>query len=168
MIKILQLKDNEKILRSISKKVPPEDITSPTVQKVIQDMQKALHSQEDGVAISAVQIGTLMRIFIISGTAFDLIHDTEEGVYPDSIFINPVITSTSKDKQWLEEGCLSIRGIYGEVERSEKVKIEALNEKGEKVSRGGSGLLAQIFQHESDHLDGILFIDKARNLYDNN
>ena len=80
------------------------------------------------------------------------------------IFINPKITKTSKEKQNLEEGCLSVRYFYGKVERPKKATIEWTNENGEKLSRGVSGLLAQIVQHENDHLDGILFTDKATEL----
>ena len=79
----------------------------------------------------------------------------------DLIFINPKITKVSKTKQLLEEGCLSVRYVYGKVSRPEKVTIEAYDEDGKKFSRGFSGLLAQIVQHENDHLNGILFTDKA-------
>ena len=64
----------------------------------------------------------------------------------------------------MPEGCLSVRWLYGEVKRSTNATILAYDEKGEKFTRGAGGLLAQIFQHETDHLDGILFTDKARNL----
>jgi len=84
--------------------------------------------------------------------------------YPPVIFINPVIKKTSKKQQEFEEGCLSVDGIYGIINRSEKAAIEALDENGVKFSRGCSGLLAQIVQHEVDHLNGVLFIDKAKNL----
>ncbi len=66
----------------------------------------------------------------------------------------------------MPEGCLSVRWLYGEVERSTNATIEAYDENSVKFTRGAGGLLAQIFQHETDHLDGILFIDKARNIMD--
>jgi peptide deformylase len=66
----------------------------------------------------------------------------------------------------MEEGCLSVRWLYGKVPRSTRASITALNEKGEKISRGASGLLAQIFQHECDHLNGILFTDKADEVWE--
>ena len=80
------------------------------------------------------------------------------------VFINPKITKISKKKQAVKEGCLSVIGVFGAMQRAEKVTVEAYNEKGEKFSRGASGLLAQIIQHEMDHLNGILFIDTATNL----
>ena len=70
----------------------------------------------------------------------------------------------SKKRQILDEGCLSVRPLFGKVERSEKATVTAYDENGKKFTRGGSGLLAQIFQHEIDHLNGILFIDKATDL----
>ena len=72
------------------------------------------------------------------------------------IFINPKITKISKKKKTVKEGCLSVTGVFGVITRAEKVTVEAHNEKGEKITRGASGLLAQIFQHEMDHLNGIL------------
>ena len=79
----------------------------------------------------------------------------------DSVYINPEIKKLSKNKERLDEGCLSVRYLYGKVERSEKASIEAYDESGKKFKMGASGLLAQIFQHEVDHLNGILFTDKA-------
>ena len=72
----------------------------------------------------------------------------------------------AKEKMEVEEGCLSVRWLYGTVARSTKATVTAINEKGEKVTRGASGLLAQIFQHETDHLNGTLFIDKAEAVWE--
>jgi peptide deformylase len=84
----------------------------------------------------------------------------------DSVYINPVVIKTSRGKSGKHEGCLSVRGKWGIVPRAEKVTIQAYDEHGHKFERGASGLLAHIFQHEMDHLDGILYIDKAKELYD--
>ena len=80
------------------------------------------------------------------------------------VFINPKIISSSKDVALGWEGCLSIPDEYGKVQRPKKVKIKALNEEGEEVRINASGFFARVIQHEIDHLDGILFIDKAKNL----
>lgn len=166
MVKILD-KDNE-ILREIALPVPLEDISSPKIKKILADMKKALASQNDGVAIAAPQIGASLRIFIISGKviAYTKGEDEEKHHYEDMVYINPVIVKRSREKRLMEEGCLSVRYLYGKVNRSQKVQIEAYDEKGNFISRGGSGLLAQIFQHETDHLDGILFIDNAVEIED--
>jgi peptide deformylase len=84
--------------------------------------------------------------------------------YPDQIFINPKITKLSREKNWLPEGCLSVRPLFGKTFRSTKATAIAYDENGKKITRGASGLLAQIFQHETDHLNGILFIDHAKEI----
>lgn len=168
MVTILQ-KEN-KILRYKALPVPVREITSPKIQKILADMKSALASQADGVAIAAPQIGVSMRIFVVSGKIFDPEFMESEPVtmmparYPDLIFINPKILKLSKKKKPMPEGCLSVRYLYGDVERATQATVQAYSEKGESFTRGASGILAQIFQHEIDHLDGILFIDKAESL----
>ena len=155
MINILQ-KENE-LLRQISKEVSSKDLPSPKINKILKDMSLALKSQRDGVAIAAPQIGVSLRIFIVAGKI----------ISPDSpnlVFINPQIIKTSRKSKDLHEGCLSVRWLYGWVNRSDKVTVEALDKSGAKFQYGGSGVLAQVFQHEIDHLNGILFTDKAENL----
>jgi peptide deformylase len=82
----------------------------------------------------------------------------------DLVFINPQILKKSREQELMEEGCLSVRWLYGQVKRAKKVLVKAYDETGKPFTFGGSGLMAQIFQHEIDHLDGVLFIDKARGL----
>jgi len=161
MAKILQ--KEEKVLREIAKEIPEGEIKSKKIQKIISDMKSLLAKEPDGVAIAAPQIGAPFRIFVVSGKVRSFIEKTSEE-YPDSVFINPKITKLSKDKKLMEEGCLSVRYLYGKVRRSNKASVEAYDENGKFFKRGASGLLAQIFQHECDHLDGVLFIDKARDL----
>jgi peptide deformylase len=161
-IEIIQ-KDNP-LLRKVSTSIALSKIKTAEIKKVIADMKKAVLSQADAVAISAVQISKPIRLFIISKRAFDINSDSKKSENTDMVFINPKISRSSKSKQELEEGCLSVRYAYGQVERPEKVTVEALDENGKKFSRGFSGFLAQIVQHENDHLDGILFIDKAKNI----
>ncbi len=158
------------LLRKTAEEVPVKEITSIKVQKVISDMKKALATQPDGVAIAAPQIGISLRIFVVSGKIFEESwkrgekQNEIEPKTPDIVFINPHITKLSKTKKWMHEGCLSVRPLWGEVERSTNATISAYDEHGKKFTRGSGGLLAHIFQHETDHLDGILFIDKARNV----
>jgi peptide deformylase len=160
--KIVQREDP--VLRQIAKEVPIKDIISAKIQKIISDMKKALASQDDGVAIAAPQIAVPLRIFVIAGKANDIVKRTEG--CPDEVYINPVITKISKDRKLVDEGCLSVRYLYGKTKRATRATIEAYNEKGEKFTRGASGLIAQIFQHETDHLNGILFIDHAKSIKD--
>ncbi|MBX4195536.1 peptide deformylase [Candidatus Parcubacteria bacterium] len=171
-MKILQKEDP--VLRKIALEVPIKDIQSKKIQSVIKKMSKILSTQDDGVAIAAPQIGESLRIFVVSGKVFTMkrgkdrkMHaDADAQLLPDMIFINPKITKLSKKKQSMEEGCLSVRWLYGRVVRSEKATVHAYDEHGKAFTKGASGLLAQAFQHEIDHLDGILFIDKATDIED--
>jgi len=177
MKKILQ--SQEGVLRKIAKEVPIRDIKTPKIQKILKEMTTALRSQYDGVALAAPQIGYSLQIFVVSGKIFsddftksleekllnqdNLIEEKEEEI-KDLIFINPVISKLSRKKEWVPEGCLSVRWLYGKTWRSEKAHITAYDENGKKFNRGASGLLAQIFQHETDHLKGILFSDHAKEI----
>jgi peptide deformylase len=80
------------------------------------------------------------------------------------VFITPKIIKKSKKGKFMDEGCFSVRWWYGQVKRANNVTIEAFNQSGQKKTWGAGGLLAQVFQHEIDHLDGVLFSDKAINL----
>lgn len=168
MAKVKILQKNTPILREIAEPVPLRDIKSPKIRKIIENMKEALYAEEDGVAIAAPQIGESLRIFIVSGKINALGKKREkapeEQNFDDLVYINPEITKLSKKKSKVEEGCLSVRWLYGQVKRSDKVTIKAYDQEGKKVERGASGLLAQIFQHEIDHLEGVLFIDKAENI----
>ncbi len=164
-INILQ-KDNKeenKILRTISSNVDIHDISSKKIQEIISRMKYFLEVQPDGAALAAPQIGSNKRIFIVSHYVFEAVKRKLETV-DDLIFINPKIIKKSKKTIILEEGCFSVRWWYGEVKRSSNIKIEAYNGKGVKKIWSVGGLLSQVFQHEIDHLDGVLFSDKAKNL----
>ncbi len=155
------LQRNDPILRKKAVAVPVSEITSPKIRQIIADMSATMAGQKDGIAIAAPQIGVSLRIFVVSGSLLKQADTSYTGDETNLVFINPEILKLSRDKKELEEGCLSVRWLYGKVKRSNKATIRAYNEKGEKIERGASGLLAQVFQHECDHLDGILFIDKA-------
>ncbi|OJI06851.1 MAG: peptide deformylase [Candidatus Vogelbacteria bacterium CG22_combo_CG10-13_8_21_14_all_37_9] len=160
------IQKDQRLLRAIAKEVPLEQISQTKIKHLLTKMKTVLAEREDGAALAAPQIGVSLRIFIVSKRIFG----DESKTLPaklktqDLVFINPVLIKLSKKKKKLEEGCLSVQGVFGKIERSEKAQVEAYNENGQKISYSGSGLLAQIFQHEIDHLNGILFIDKAKNL----
>lgn len=173
MKKILQ--KEAPVLREISKNIPVSSISTPKIKKILKEMKEALASQDDGVAIAAPQIGYPLRIFVVSKKVEGLMKESKKTKASseeesentidnskDIVFINPVMKKISKEKNVVEEGCLSVRYLYGKVSRGKKATVSALDENGNKFERGGTGLLAQIFQHEMDHLDGILFIDKAK------
>ena len=163
------------ILRKKAIKVPLSDIGSAKLKKILGDMAEALFGQDDGVAIAAPQIGVSLRIFLVAKATLEMSQHLEERQNVKDrmelkkaagylTFINPEIVKLSRDKAILDEGCLSVRPLYGKIKRSRKATVRAYDENGNLFERGASGLLAQIFQHETDHLEGILFIDKANNL----
>jgi len=169
MKKIVQKEEN--VLRKIAKDVLVKEISSPKIIKILKEMSEALKSQNDGVALAAPQIGYSLRIFVVSGKIFDKDFVRGEGlpqekkeIPKDLVFINPQISKLSREKEWVPEGCLSVRWLYGKTHRSKKTTITAYDENGKKFIRGASGLLAQIFQHETDHLNGILFIDHDKKI----
>lgn len=169
--KIIQ-KDHP-VLRTHAAEISRADIGSAALSRIITEMQSAMATRADAVAIAAPQLGYPLRLFIVSGKVFkeqpeesEVVDEAALQTPPDQIFINPKITKRSRKKEEMDEGCLSVDGLYGKTKRATKVSIEAFNERGEKISRGATGLLAQIFQHEVDHLDGILFIDHAVDVWE--
>lgn len=165
------IQNGDPILRKKAKEVPRDEIKNARIKKILKDMRAALLSQDDGVALAAPQIAVSLRIFIVSKAVLllpkELKKRSEENnaeLKKNAGFltcINPLITKLSKQKVELEEGCLSVRPLYGKIKRAKKATIEAYDENGVWFTRGASGILAQIFQHECDHLNGVLFIDKA-------
>ncbi len=172
------------VLREVAKLVAKKDITSRKITGVISRMKELLKKEEFGVAMAAPQIGESLRIFVIAGKAFkppselpsqrssDL---AEDGARPfarkvptpnDMVFINPELIRLSKNTEEMTEGCLSVRNQYGSVMRHEKASIKALDEQGKEFTYHGSRLIGHIFQHECDHLEGILYTDKAVHLED--
>jgi len=153
------------VLREKAKPVLKKDIGSRSLNTLIGKMKRALDAEEYGVAIAAPQVGSSLRLFVVAGRVFKKDEDArDEPTPPDRVFINPEITRMSKKKREMAEGCLSVRGQYGTVMRHEKVTLKALDEHGNPALVHASSLLAHIFQHECDHLEGILYIDKAARL----
>ncbi|KKR52191.1 MAG: Peptide deformylase [Parcubacteria group bacterium GW2011_GWA1_40_21] len=166
IVKIVQAKTGNPVLRDFAEQVPLKEIKSEKIKIIIEDMKNALAKEEEGVAIAATQIGIPLRIFVVSKKIFQLIDAAKSGkdAYDDMVFINPEITKLSKEKTIMEEGCLSVRDYYGKINRATKATVRAYDENGRVFERGGSRLLAQIFQHEIDHLNGILFTDSAKDV----
>jgi peptide deformylase len=157
-------------LHQIADEVPVEEITQPHIQKILKDMRAALVNYDvegfNGVAIAAPQIGVALRIFLVHDTNASKEEREEGQELPDLVAINPKIVKVSSKKHIVGEGCLSVPEHYGAVRRSTHATIRAFDENGKAYERGAGGLLAQIFQHEVDHLDGILFIDRAEKVWD--
>jgi len=142
---ILEIKEyGEPILRG--KALPVKEI-DPEILNLIKDMAETMYT-DSGVGLAAPQVGVPKRIIVIDGE--------EEGLM---VLINPILVK-SEGELIEEEGCLSIPGIYSQVKRASKVTVRALNENGDPIEMTKESLAARALQHEIDHLDGILFIDR--------
>lgn len=140
-----QVITDQKILRKKSE--PVLDINNSEIQEIIEDMLQILKIKE-GAGLAAPQIGKFFRIFIAN---------LERNIY---IFINPKIIKVSNKKRAMEEGCLSVPGVYLNIERPAKIAIEAADRHGKKFKLKAGGILSRVIQHEIDHLEGILITDK--------
>lgn len=169
---ILPYTDNP-ALREVAREIPLSEIVNASTHKLISDMKRLLADEKYGVALAASQVGEPLRLFVVSGRALARDAKDDEGDEAnikapspeDMVCINPSIVKISKGKKQKHEGCLSVKGKWGYVPRAEKATIRAYDEHGVAFTRGASGLLAHIFQHEMDHLEGVLYIDKAKKLY---
>lgn len=171
------VQDGAPVLREKAEPVPEELFGSVKLTRLISDMEKALDREPEGVALAAPQVGVPYRLFIVrkdrtlpplnaprSGASGELPAKQEVLAPQVEIYINPEIIKTSRKRALSDEGCLSVRGVYGTTNRHERVTVRARRIDGTRFQRGGSGILAQIFEHEIDHLNGVLFTDHAEHL----
>lgn len=144
------VKDPDPVLREKAKPVPK---ITPNIHKLLDDMADTMYDAE-GVGLAAPQIGILKRVIVVDvGDDNGLIE-----------MINPEIVS-KEGEQLGQEGCLSIPGLRGDVNRAMKVTVKGLDRNGDEIVITGSELLARAFQHEVDHLNGVLFTDLAQSVY---
>lgn len=164
------VQDGTPVLRGIAQAVPEAMFGTPELAQIITDMETALDPQPEGVALAAPQIAIPYRIFIVRMDRVIPPQPYTEGEEApvrkaqNDVYINPQIIKTSRRRTRMDEGCLSVHNIYGTTERYERATVRAQHEDGSTFERGGGGLLAQIFQHETDHLIGVLFTDHADHL----
>lgn len=179
------VKEPHGVLRTQARAVTPTEIRSVHIQRIIEGMKKTLAATLDGVGLAAPQINEPLQIFIVSEEAEEIdtlaklpksqekkeigIHGErpyEKRTWQYYVFINPITKTVSRRKAEGTEGCLSVPGKFGMVPRHQKIIVEAYDEHGKKFIRGASNFFARVMQHELDHLQGILFIDNARNLFE--
>ncbi len=135
----------------LRQKAEPLQAVDEDIRRLIKDMFDTMY-QADGVGLAAPQVGVSQRIIVVD--------PHEQDVKPFGL-VNPVIVQSADDVERGEEGCLSIPGLKDIVERPAAVVVEALDAEGKPVRIEAEGLLARVLQHEVDHLDGILFIDRV-------
>jgi len=149
------IKDGHPTLRKVAKRVPPAEIKSPLFQQLIDDMFETMY-EAPGIGLAAPQVNVGKRLFVV-----DLGDDKEE--HGPLVFINPKFTTIEGEITSIE-GCLSVPGMIGDLTRFERVVCSALDRDGKRFEVEGSELFGRCLQHEMDHLDGILYIDKAANI----
>ena len=144
------VKVDNPVLREKAKKVTRIDAS---IQKLIDDMIETMHAA-NGVGLAAPQVGVSLRIIVVQ----EFLENEEGELEPGQVItlINPEIIKTSGEYE-TEEGCLSLPGYVGTIKRAEKATVKGLNRQGKEIRIKADGLLAEAFQHEVDHINGILF-----------
>ncbi len=125
-----------------------EEVTEITdeIKRLAQDLKETMFARQ-GIGLAAPQVGIPKRIIVVQEKT-------------PLVFINPKIVKKSSETTLEQEGCLSFPGIFLKIKRANEIEIKALNEEGAKISFKSEGLMARVFQHEIDHLDGVLCIDR--------
>jgi peptide deformylase len=147
------LAEGHPTLRRVAKKVDPKEIREPLFQQLIDDMFETMYAAP-GVGLAAPQVNVSKRLFVID------VHDDE---HEPAAVINPKLRRLGEEVE-LKEGCLSVPGIVGDIVRFGRAAVTGLDRNGQRIRIEGDGLLAQCLQHEVDHLNGRLYVDRATNL----
>jgi peptide deformylase len=142
------------VLRTRARALEPSELKRPEIQRLIDDMLDTMNEYQ-GIGLAAPQVHESVRLFVAGST------DEEHGL-PLTILANPEITIVGPDvvEDW--EGCLSIPDVRGRVSRARQIQVSALDRHGRKVELKVSGFTARVMQHETDHLDGVLFLDRMK------
>jgi len=149
------------VLRLKADPVPPEAIGAPEIQKLIDDMLETM-ADHDGAGLAAPQVHVSQRVVIYGVESNPRYPDAEE--VPLTVLVNPMITplTEEKDEDW--EGCLSVPDLRGKVSRWTSIRVAAWGRDGRPLQFQASGFHARIVQHESDHLDGLVYLDRMRSM----
>jgi len=156
------------VLRKQSRPLTKEEIRSPSIQELIALMRDAMR-EAPGVGLAAPQIGESIQLAVIEDRAEYLTHVSADALeehqrspVPFHVIINPKLTFLDDSSAEFFEGCLSVEGYQAVVNRALSVRVECLNERGEQVRLKGLGWYARILQHEIDHLNGTLYVDRMK------
>lgn len=147
------LTEGHPTLRRVAKRVAPREIGEPLFQQLIDDMFETMYDAP-GVGLAAPQVNVSKRVFVM---------DVHDELHEPTVVINPKVEMLGEEIE-LREGCLSVPGYVGEITRFERVAVSGLDRNGQKIRLEGDGLFAQCVQHEVDHLNGALYIDRAVNV----
>ena len=148
-------------LRLLEKSQPVEAFGTPQLRELIADMRDTM-AHLNGAGLAAPQIGVPLRVVIFGVTRNPRYPDAEE--VPDTVLVNPVITPSGAEMEEDWEGCLSVPGMRGVVPRFKTLRYQAFDESGNPIDRSVAGFHARVVQHECDHLDGILYPMRMRDM----
>jgi peptide deformylase len=156
------------VLRKQSRTLTKDEITSPPIQQLIELMREAMRAAP-GVGLAAPQIGESIQLAVIedqpayiADVSAEQLAERQRAVIPFHVIINPKLSFLDNSSAEFFEGCLSVAGFSAIVDRALNVRVECLNERGEEVTINAQGWYARILQHEIDHLNGTLYIDRMK------
>jgi peptide deformylase len=148
------------VVRAEARSVPAGKIRSTEIQRLIDDMEETMH-EYDGVGLAAPQVHVGLRLAVLEVPPSD---ERSEDAVPFTVLVNPVLTPLVEARLVGFEGCLSIPELRGQVPRFQKVRLEALDRKARPYAVEASGFFARVIQHECDHLDGRVYLDRMTDL----
>jgi len=149
------------ILRRVAEPVPPETIGAPEIQHLIDDMLETMNDQ-DGAGLAAPQVHVSKRV-VIYGVESNPRYPDAEAV-PLTVLVTPTITAETEEQEEDWEGCLSVPDLRGRVPRFTRVRVSAWGRDGRKLQFQAAGFHARVVQHECDHLDGVVYLDRMRSM----
>jgi len=149
------------VLRQVAEPVSPEAITSPEIQGLIEDMFETM-AEYDGAGLAAPQVHVSRRV-VIYGVEHNPRYPDAEAV-PSTVLINPSVTALTEQEEEDWEGCLSLPGLRGLVPRVTRVRVDAYGRDGRRLRFEAEGFHARVVQHECDHLDATLYVDRMRSM----
>jgi len=149
------------VLREEARPIPPAQVASPEVQRLIDDMIETMR-EYDGAGLAANQVHTLLQVAVIEVQANPRYPDAPE--IPLTVLVNPVVTPLGEEMEDGWEGCLSVPDMRGMVPRHTAVRLQCLDRAGQRVDLVAKDFFARVIQHETDHLHGIVYVDRMRDL----
>ncbi len=158
-LKVIRL--GHPVLRRPARQVPAEAIGGAAIQRLVDDLIETM-VEEDGIGLAAPQVGQSLRLLVLGQPAAGAGPDAE--AIPLRVLVNPRLVACSTDREWAWEGCLSLPDLRGLVPRASRVVVEAADRHGQPQRLEAAGFLARVLQHEMDHLEGIVYLDRMPDL----
>jgi peptide deformylase len=149
------------VLRSPTRPLDVSEVKSPRIQQLIDDLFETMHEYQ-GVGLAAPQVHEGLRLFVAGFAPGPEDEEGDRDSVPEMVLINPEVSFVGSDTVEDWEGCLSIPDIRGKVPRARQIVARALDRRGKRIEVRASGFTARVIQHETDHLDGVLFLDRMR------